>query len=92
MPSKVPPRVSNGIDVRSEDLDYAPVAGLLELREAVASLYNQRFRRGMPTQYSVENVAIGSGGRTAIMRACAAITSVHVGHFLPDYTAYEELL
>jgi aspartate/methionine/tyrosine aminotransferase len=26
------------------------------------------------------------------MRACAAIGGVHVGHFLPDYTAYEELL
>src|SRR5262245_37643453 len=26
------------------------------------------------------------------MRACAAIGQIHLGHFLPDYTAYEELL
>jgi aspartate/methionine/tyrosine aminotransferase len=26
------------------------------------------------------------------MRACAAISSINLGHFLPDYTAYEELL
>jgi aspartate/methionine/tyrosine aminotransferase len=26
------------------------------------------------------------------MRACAAVAPVHLGHFLPDYTAYEELL
>lgn len=26
------------------------------------------------------------------MRACAAIGNIHLGHFLPDYTAYEELL
>jgi hypothetical protein len=26
------------------------------------------------------------------MRACAAIAPIHLGHFLPDYTAYEELL
>ena len=55
-------------------------------------MYNRRFRRGMPTRYSAENVAIQGGGRVAIMRACAAVAPVHLGHFLPDYTAYEELL
>jgi len=58
----------------------------------VADLYNQQYRRGLPSQYSAENVAICGGGRVAIMRACAAIGNVHLGHFLPDYTAYEELL
>jgi len=80
------------IMVRPSDLDYAPVPGIWELREAVASLYNQLFRRGMKSQYSAENVCIAGGGRVAVMRACAAIAPIHLGHFLPDYTAYEELL
>jgi len=80
------------IPVHPQDLDYAPVPGLMELRAAVADLYNRRFRRGMPSQYTAENVAICGGGRVAIMRACAAVAPVHLGHFLPDYTAYEELL
>jgi aspartate/methionine/tyrosine aminotransferase len=78
--------------VQAHDLDYAPVPGVWELREAVAGLYNELFRRGMKSQYSAENVAIAGGGRVAVMRACAAIAPIHLGHFLPDYTAYEELL
>ncbi|MBK8169871.1 MAG: pyridoxal phosphate-dependent aminotransferase [Sandaracinaceae bacterium] len=74
------------------DQEYAPVAGMWEVREAVASMYNNLFRRGMPSQYTAENVAICGGGRVSIMRACAAIHQIHLGHFLPDYTAYSELL
>jgi aspartate/methionine/tyrosine aminotransferase len=74
------------------DQDYAPVAGLWDLREAIAGLYNQLLRRGMPSQYSAENIAVCGGGRVSLMRACAALGSVNLGHFLPDYTAYEELL
>lgn len=80
------------IQVNDADLDYAPVPGLWELREAVAGLYNRLFRRGMKSQYTAENVAIAGGGRVGITRACAAIAPIHLGHFLPDYTAYEELL
>jgi aspartate/methionine/tyrosine aminotransferase len=86
-----PARVTN-IPVYPGDLDYAPVPGVWELREAVAGLYNQLYRRGMKSRYSAENVAIAGGGRVAVMRACAAIAPIHLGHFLPDYTAYEELL
>jgi aspartate/methionine/tyrosine aminotransferase len=86
-----PERVTR-IEVQPSDLDYAPVAGVWELREAVAGLYNKLFRRGMKSQYSAENVCIAGGGRVAVMRACAAIAPIHLGHFLPDYTAYEELL
>ncbi len=86
-----PSRVTQ-IDVHNHDLDYAPVPGVWELRDAVASLYNKLFRRGMKSQYSAENVAIAGGGRVAVMRACAAVAPIHLGHFLPDYTAYEELL
>lgn len=86
-----PPRITS-IHVDAADHEYSPVAGLWELRETVASLYNGLFRRGLPSQYTAENVAIGGGGRVSIMRACAAVNAVHMGHFLPDYTAYEELL
>ena len=40
-----------------DDQEYAPVAGLWELREAIADLYNRLYRRGMPSQYTAENVA-----------------------------------
>jgi aspartate/methionine/tyrosine aminotransferase len=86
-----PPRVTE-ISIATSDQEYAPVAGLWEAREAVAGLYNELFRRGMPSQYSAENVALSGGGRVSIMRACAAIGQIHLGHFLPDYTAYQELL
>lgn len=86
-----PPRIGTlGID--PTDQEYAPVAGLWELRAAVADLYNRLYRRGMKSQYSAENVSISSGGRTALTRVAASIGDVNLGHFLPDYTAYEELL
>lgn len=80
------------VAIHLDDQDYAPVAGLWELREAVAQMYNELFRKGMKSQYTAENVAISGGGRVAMMRACAAIAPIHMGHFLPDYTAYAELL
>ncbi len=86
------PARCNHIDIDPTDHEYAPVAGLWELREAVANLYNQQYRRGMPSQYSAENVSISGGGRVALTRAAATLGRVNLGHFLPDYTAYEELL
>lgn len=86
-----PPRVE-AVTIDPADQDYAPVAGVWELREAVANLYNRLYRRGMPSQYSAENVSISSGGRAALTRVAASIGHVNLGHFLPDYTAYEELL
>lgn len=86
-----PPRVRH-VDILDEDHEYSAVAGLWELRSAVAEYYNREFRRGMPSQYSAENVAISAGGRTGLTRVVASLGSIHLGHFLPDYTAYEELL
>jgi N-succinyldiaminopimelate aminotransferase len=86
-----PPRASV-VAIDLADHEYAPIGGIRELREAVASLYNHLFRRGMPSQYSAENVAISGGGRAALTRAVASLDRVNLGHFLPDYTAYEELL
>ncbi|MBK6919556.1 MAG: pyridoxal phosphate-dependent aminotransferase [Deltaproteobacteria bacterium] len=72
--------------------DYAPVGGVWELRDAVAQMYNRIYRRGLRSQYSAENVCISGGGRVALTRALASLGGVNLGHFLPDYTAYEELL
>lgn len=80
------------IEVAPDDQEYAPVPGLWELREAVADYYNRTFRQGMPSQYSAENVCISGGGRTGLTRVAASLGRIHLGHFLPDYTAYEELL
>src|SRR5215510_13444798 len=51
-----PPRITE-LEIPTDSYEYAPVAGLLELRAAVADAYNRRYRRGMPSQYSAENVA-----------------------------------
>lgn len=86
-----PPRIHH-VEIDVDDQEYAPVAGLWELREAIAGLYNRLYRKGMPSQYSAENVSISGGGRAALTRAAAALGHINLGHFLPDYTAYEELL
>jgi N-succinyldiaminopimelate aminotransferase len=86
-----PPRIVQ-IPIHVDDQEYAPVQGLLELREAIAALYNRMYRQGLKSQYTAENVCISGGGRTALTRAAASLGSIILGHFLPDYTAYEELL
>ena len=80
------------LEIHPDAHEYAPVSGLPDLRAAVADMYNRRFRRGLPSKYSAENVAICGGGRLALARAAVALGEVNLGHFLPDYTAYEELL
>ncbi len=80
------------IELDDASHEYAPVGGLWELREAVAELYNHRYRRGMASRYSAENVAIAAGGRISLTRLATSLGNVHLGHLLPDYTAYEELL
>jgi aspartate/methionine/tyrosine aminotransferase len=86
-----PLRISE-LPIRDGDHEYAPVAGLWELREAIAGFYNELFRRGMGSKYSAENVAVSGGGRSSLTRVAASLGHVNLGHFLPDYTAYEELL
>lgn len=86
-----PPRISE-LPILTGDQEYAPVAGLWELREAIAGYYNELFRRGMGSKYSAENVAVSGGGRSALTRVAASLGHINLGHFLPDYTAYEELL
>ncbi len=86
-----PPRVEQ-VGISVGDQEYAPVSGIGELREQVASLYNTLYRRGMKSRYRAENVCICGGGRSSLTRTVAALGQVNLGHFLPDYTAYEELL
>ncbi len=86
------PERINSLSFTNDDHEYAPIDGIPELRDAVAKLYNERFRKGKSSQYTRENVAICSGGRLAITRLVSTLGAGHVGHFLPDYTAYEELL
>jgi aspartate/methionine/tyrosine aminotransferase len=86
-----PPRVQH-VDISLDDQEYAPIPGIWELRRAVAELYNQSYGPGRASRYTVGNVCICGGGRASLTRAVAALGHVNLGHFLPDYTAYEELL
>jgi len=86
-----PPRIAS-LPIHDGDQEYAPVAGLWELREAIAGFYNELFRRGMGSKYSAENVAVSGGGRSSLTRVAASLGHINLGHLLPDYTAYEELL
>ena len=86
-----PPRVHR-VAIEVDDQEYAPIPGIWELREAIADHYNRLYRRGIPSKYSAENVSVSGGGRAALTRAAASLGHINLGHFLPDYTAYEELL
>ena len=74
------------------DQEYAPVGGLKELRQALADMYNELYRQDKEHKFTFENISVASGGRAALTRLFASIGRCNVGHFLPDYTAYEELL
>ncbi|KAI8819694.1 aminotransferase [Fimicolochytrium jonesii] len=80
------------INMHEEEFEYAPVAGVQELREAVANLYNERYRRDHASKYTANNVCIVPGGRAGLTRIAAVLGDANVGFFLPDYTAYEQLL
>jgi N-succinyldiaminopimelate aminotransferase len=86
-----PARVTE-VPISPADQEYSPVAGIPELRAAVAALYNELYRQGKSSQYTADNVCICGGGRLGLTRTVAALGEINLGHFLPDYTAYEELL
>ncbi len=86
-----PPRPAD-VRIAPDDYEYAPVGGIDALRRAVATLYNARYRQGKMSQYGPENVCICGGGRSSLTRVVASLGHVNLGHVLPDYTAYEELL
>ena len=86
-----PPRV-NTVTIDPRRHEYGPITGQVALRRKVADLYNLIYRQGKRSQYTWENVSISGGGRVALARIAAALGNINMGHFLPDYTAYEELL
>ncbi|KAI6092867.1 PLP-dependent transferase [Hypoxylon rubiginosum] len=80
------------IDVSVALREYGPTAGIKPLRAAVARMYNEMHRQGKESQYSWENVAIVPGGRAGLIRIAAVLNNAYVGFFIPDYTAYNEML
>ena len=86
-----PPRV-NAVTIDPRRHEYGPITGQMALRKKVADLYNTVYRQGRRSQYTWENVSISGGGRVALARIAAALGNINMGHLLPDYTAYEELL
>jgi aspartate/methionine/tyrosine aminotransferase len=86
-----PPRIEQVV-INATQQQYAPVAGNKDLCQAVADFYNTVYRQGKASKYTRDNVSIASGGRLALTRLASALGNVNMGHFIPDYTAYEELL
>ena len=72
--------------------EYGNTAGYKPLREAVAHLYNEHHRQGKVSKYTYENVCIVPGGRAGLVRVAAVLGNQYMGFFIPDYTAYNELL
>jgi aspartate/methionine/tyrosine aminotransferase len=71
---------------------YGPTAGIKSLRTAVANLYNAHHREGKESKYTWENVCIVPGGRAGLIRMAAVLNNAYLGFFIPDYTAYNEML
>jgi aspartate/methionine/tyrosine aminotransferase len=86
-----PKRITE-VAISEASRQYGPVAGNKLLCQAVADFYNATYRRGKKSKYTADNVSIASGGRLALTRLASALGNINMGHFIPDYTAYEELL
>lgn len=80
------------IPMPTDSLEYAPTTGVKALREAVARLYNDTYRKGKASQYTYENVCIVPGGRAGLSRVAAVIGDVYTSYQVPDYTAYDQVL
>ncbi|KAI8992532.1 pyridoxal phosphate-dependent transferase [Pilobolus umbonatus] len=80
------------IKITKNAYEYGPTAGVKQLREAVANLYNELYRGDKVSKYSYKNVCIVPGGRAGLTRIGAVIGDINVGYFLPEYTAYEQML
>ena len=80
------------VNISSGGREYGPTAGIKPLRVAIANLYNSHHRKGKNSQYSWENVAVVPGGRAGLIRIAAVLNNAYLGFFIPDYTAYNEML
>ncbi|KAL8281109.1 hypothetical protein RQP46_006467 [Phenoliferia psychrophenolica] len=72
--------------------EYAPANGVIELRQAIADLYNAQYRVGKKSQYTKDNVCVVPGGRAGLTRVASVITDVFVSYQIPEYTAYDQML
>jgi aspartate/methionine/tyrosine aminotransferase len=88
---EAPARIEQ-VPISVSNQQYAPVGGNKDLCQAVADLYNNLYRKDKKSKYTRDNVSIASGGRLALTRIASALGNINMGHFIPDYTAYEELL
>ena len=86
------PKRIDQVQIHPDSYKYSPIDGILSLREKVADFYNLNFRKEKESKYTYENVAISGGGRTGLTRLAASLGNINMGYFIPDYTAYEELL
>ncbi|KIM72217.1 hypothetical protein PILCRDRAFT_744416 [Piloderma croceum F 1598] len=86
-----PPRPTT-LAMPTDSLEYAPTTGVKALREAVAHLYNDTYRKNKESQYTFENVCIVPGGRAGLSRVAAVIGDVYTSYQIPDYTAYDQVL
>ncbi|MCJ1255987.1 hypothetical protein MMC24_003806 [Lignoscripta atroalba] len=80
------------IDISMSGREYGPTSGIKPLRVAVANLYNAHHRQEKESQYTWENVCIVPGGRAGLIRIAAVLNNAYLGFFIPDYTAYNEML
>ena len=86
------PKRELNVTIDDETCEYGSVNGIPELRQAIADYYNHWFRQGKASKYGIENVAVVSGGRSGLCRLMATVDNCNVGYFLPEYTAYTQLL
>ncbi|EGV62491.1 hypothetical protein PSN45_000019 [Yamadazyma tenuis] len=80
------------IPIPDKSKEYAPTAGIKPLREAVAHYYNETYRLTKQSKYTWKNVCIVPGGRAGLTRIASIIKDCYLSFFLPDYTAYAEML
>ncbi|KAF8077784.1 pyridoxal phosphate-dependent transferase [Lyophyllum atratum] len=86
------PARPDSIPMPVDSLEYAPTTGVKALREAVAHLYNDTYRKDKTSKYTYENVCIVPGGRSGLSRVAAVIGDVYTSYQIPDYTAYDQVL
>lgn len=69
------------INVPDCSREYAPTAGIKELREAVANFYNETYRTKKGSKYTYKNVCIVPGGRAGLTRIASIISDCYLSFF-----------
>lgn len=71
------PERPTSVPIPLDSLEYAPTTGVKELRQAVAHLYNDTYRKGKKSQYTYENICIVPGGRAGLSRVASVVGDVY---------------